>query len=260
MTSTPSGRMAGKAVLVTGAASGIGRATATRLAREGADLVLADLNAQGCLDLADQLVRRHGIKAEGLGFNAGEPAACRTLVDAAVSSLGRLDVLANIAGIMDWGPLDSITEERWDRMLAVNLSSVFFLSQRAMPYLAKTRGNIVNMSSAAGLVGIAYTASYCAAKAGVVALTKSMAIEFAEANVRVNAIAPGGVRTPMNHGAASFPDGVKVELLMRNASKLGAIDFCEPEDIASAVLFLASDEARFVSGTVLSVDGAQTAG
>jgi meso-butanediol dehydrogenase/(S,S)-butanediol dehydrogenase/diacetyl reductase len=253
-------RFAGKSVLVTGAASGIGKATATRYAEEGADLVLADINADGARALASTLREQHGAKAAGRAFNAADAGSCLELVDSAVATLGKLDVVANIAGIMDWGPLDSFTEERWDRMMRINLGSVFFISQRAMPQLVKTRGNIVNMSSAAGLVGIAYTTAYCAAKAGVVAITKSLAIEFASSNVRVNAICPGGVRTPMNAGAASFPEGVNIELLMRNSSKLKDIDFCEPEDIAAAVLFLSSDEARFISGTTLSVDGAQTAG
>lgn len=253
-------RFAGKSVLVTGAASGIGKATATRFAAEGADLVLADINADGARALASTLQQQHGVKTTGRAFNAADAGSCRELVDSAVATLGKLDVVANIAGIMDWGPLDSFTEDRWNRMLGINLGSVFFISQRAMPHLVKSRGNIVNMSSAAGLLGIAYTTAYCAAKAGVVAITKSLAIEFASSNVRVNAICPGGVRTPMNAGAADFPQGVNVELLMRNGSKLKDIDFCEPEDIAAAVIFLASDEARFISGTTLSVDGAQTAG
>ena len=253
-------RFAGKGVLVTGAASGIGKASATRFASEGAELMLADINADGVRALAAELRERHGVKATARAFNASDAGSCHELVDAAAATLGRLDVVANIAGILDWGPLDSFTEERWDRMMRINLGSVFFISQRAMPHLLKTRGNIVNMSSAAGVVGIAYSTAYCAAKAGVVAVTKSLAIEFASGNVRVNAICPGGVRTPMNSGAASFPEGVNAELLMRNASKLKDLAFCEPEDIAAAVAFLASDEARFISGTILSVDGAQTAG
>jgi NAD(P)-dependent dehydrogenase (short-subunit alcohol dehydrogenase family) len=200
------------------------------------------------------------VKVTAVLFNAAEAASCRSLVDAATEAMGGLDVLANIAGIMDWGPLDSFGEERWERMLRINLSSVFHLCQRAMPHLVQSRGNVVNMASAAALLGIAYTTAYCASKAGVVALTKSLAVEFAARGVRVNAICPGGVRTPMNAGAASFPEGVDVSLLMRHSSKLDGLDFCEPEDIAAAVLFLASGEARFASGTILSVDGAQTAG
>jgi NAD(P)-dependent dehydrogenase (short-subunit alcohol dehydrogenase family) len=253
-------RFDGRRVLVTGAASGIGKATATRFAAEGAQLVLGDFNAEGVRSLAATLSQQHGVKATAVPFNAAESASCRQLVDAAVESMAGLDVLANIAGIMDWGPLDSFSEDRWNRMLSINLGSVFHLCQRAMPHLVQSRGNIVNMASAAALLGIAYTTAYCAAKAGVVALTKSLAVEFASKNVRVNAICPGGVRTPMNAGAASFPDGVDVSLLMRHASKLKDLDFCEPEDIAAAVLFLASADARFASGTILSIDGAQTAG
>jgi NAD(P)-dependent dehydrogenase (short-subunit alcohol dehydrogenase family) len=256
----PTRRFEGRSVLLTGAASGIGKATASRFAAEGADLVLADINEDGVAAVAAEFRDRLGAKVVSHAFNAAEAGSCKALVDTAVAWLGKLDVVANIAGIMDWGPLAGFSEERWERMLRINLSSVFFISQRAMPHLVRTKGNIVNMSSAAGLVGIAYTAAYCAAKAGVVAVTKSMAIEFASSNVRVNAICPGGVRTPMNSGAASFPDGVNVDLLMRNSSKLKDLDFCEPEDIAASVLFLASDEARFISGTILSVDGAQTAG
>jgi NAD(P)-dependent dehydrogenase (short-subunit alcohol dehydrogenase family) len=253
-------RFHGQRVLVTGAASGIGKATATRFAAEGAQLVLADLNADGVRALAESLSKEHGVKATPVPFNAAESASCRELVDAAVEAMGGLDVLANIAGIMDWGPLESFAEERWERMLRINLSSVFHLCQRAMPHLVQSRGNIVNIASAAALLGIAYTTAYCASKAGVVALTKSLAVEFAAQGVRVNAICPGGVRTPMNAGAASFPEGVDVSLLMRHASKLKDLDFCEPEDIAAAVLFLASSDARFASGTILSIDGAQTAG
>jgi NAD(P)-dependent dehydrogenase (short-subunit alcohol dehydrogenase family) len=257
---TASRRFDGKRVLVTGAASGIGKATAARFAAEGAQLVLADLNADGVRELAKSLTQQHGVKAVAVPFNAAESASCRQLVDAAAEALGGLDIVANIAGIMDWGPLDSFGEERWDRMLRINLGSVFHICQRAMPHLVQSRGNIVNMASAAALLGIAYTTAYCAAKAGVVALTKSLAVEFASQGVRVNAICPGGVRTPMNAGAAAFPEGVDVSLLMRHASKLKGLDFCEPEDIAAAVLYLTSDDARFASGTILSVDGAQTAG
>jgi meso-butanediol dehydrogenase / (S,S)-butanediol dehydrogenase / diacetyl reductase len=253
-------RFAGKVVLVTGAASGIGKATAKLFAAEGADLMLADINVDGVRGVAAELAAEHGVKATGRPFNAADPGSCRELVDSAVAALGKLDVVANIAGIMDWGPLETFTEERWHRMMRINLDSVFFICQRAMPHLVKTRGNIVNISSAAGLLGIAYTTAYCASKAGVVSITKSLAVEFASAGVRVNAICPGGVRTPMNAGAASFPEGVRGDLLMRHAAKLKPLDFAEPEDIGNAVLFLASDDARFASGTILSVDGAQTAG
>ena len=140
--------------------------------------------------------------------------------------------------------------------MRINLGSVFFISQsHAAPREDRATSSTCPRPPA---WWESHTVAYCAVKAGVLAVTKSLAVEFASSNVRVNAICPGGVRTPMNAGAASFPDGVNVDLLMRNASKLKDLDFCEPEDIAAAVAFLASQEARFISGTVLSVDGAQT--
>lgn len=245
--------MKGRIALVTGAASGIGRATAILLAQKGARLILADLNPEGL-----EAVRREiGGGAVALGFDAGEAASCRRLVEDAVAAAGGIDILCNIAGIMDWGPLDGFDEDRWDRMLRINLSGVFHLSRAAMPHLVARKGVIVNMSSAAALVGIPYTAAYCAAKAGVVALTKSLAIEFAAAGVRVNAICPTGVKTAM-HGSVALPEGVDMALVMRNAPKLG--DLCEPEDIAAAVAFLASDDARKITGIALPVDAGQTAG
>jgi NAD(P)-dependent dehydrogenase (short-subunit alcohol dehydrogenase family) len=243
-----------KIVIVTGAASGIGKATAQRLAQEGATLVLGDLNEDGARAVADMLDAP--TKPVVIGFDAGDPASCRAFIAAAAKATGRIDMLCNIAGIMDWGPLAQFSDERWERMMRVNLSSIFYLCQAAMPHLVQARGNIVNISSAAGLVGIAYTTAYCATKHGVVGLTKSLAIEFASAGVRVNAICPTGVKTPMSTGV--FPEGIDMSLLMRNASKMG--DLIEAEEVAAAIAYLGSEDARSVSGIALPVDGAQTAG
>ena len=243
-----------KRVIVTGAASGIGKATAQRLAAEGAQLVLGDLNEAGARAVADALDMQASPIV--IGFDAGNPASCRSFIATAAEKTGRIDMLCNIAGIMDWGPLATFSEERWERMMRVNLSSIFYLCQTAMPHLVATKGNIVNISSAAGLVGIAYTTAYCATKHGVVGLTKSLAIEFASAGVRVNAICPTGVKTPMSTGV--LPEGVDISLLMRNASKMG--DLIEPDEVAGAIAYLGSEDARTVSGIALPVDGAQTAG
>jgi NAD(P)-dependent dehydrogenase (short-subunit alcohol dehydrogenase family) len=247
-------RFQNKVVIVTGAASGIGKATAQRLAAEGARLVLGDVNVEGAQATADLLHERNDHVVAG--FDAGNAASCRAFIAEAAEKAGRIDMLCNIAGIMDWAPLDQFTEERWERMMRVNLSSHFYLCQAVMPHLVATKGNIVNISSAAGLVGIAYTTAYCAAKHGVIGLTKSLAIEFASAGVRVNAICPTGVKTPMTSGA--FPEGVDVSLLMRNASKMG--DMIDAEEVAGAIAYLGSEDARSVSGIALPVDGAQTAG
>ncbi|SNS25706.1 NAD(P)-dependent dehydrogenase, short-chain alcohol dehydrogenase family [Sphingomonas laterariae] len=245
------GRLDGRVAIVTGAASGIGRATAQRLAREGARLILADLNRDG---LATVQAETGG---DIFAFDAGDAQSCRDLVAQAVANAGRIDILANIAGIMDWGPMADFDDDRWERMLRINLSGAWHMCRAAMPHLVQTKGVIVNMSSAAGLVGIPYTTAYCAAKAGVVALTKSLAVEFAAAGVRVNAICPTGVKTAM-HGAVALPDGVDMDLVMRNSPKLG--DLCDPEDIAAAVAFLASDDARKITGIAMPVDAGQTAG
>ena len=243
-----------KLVIVTGAASGIGRATAQRLAAEGAQLVLGDINETGARSFADSLSAQSTPIV--IGFDSGDPASCRTFIATASERAGRIDMLCNIAGIMDLGPLPMFSEERWERMMRVNLSSIFYLCQSAMPYLVATKGNIVNISSAAGLVGIAYTTAYCAAKHGVIGLTKSLAIEYASAGVRVNAICPTGVKTPMTTGI--LPEGVDISLLMRNASKMG--DLIEADEVAGAIAYLGSADARTVSGIALPVDGAQTAG
>jgi NAD(P)-dependent dehydrogenase (short-subunit alcohol dehydrogenase family) len=254
-------RFKGKHALVTGGASGIGRASAERLGAEGADLVLADYDIEGARSVAAAIAAQHGVRASALAFDAADPQACKTMVDAAVTTLGSLDVLCNVAGIMDWGSFCEFSGEAWERMLRIDLSSVFYISQRAMPHLIRSKGSIVSIASAAALTGMPYVAAYAAAKAGVVALTKSMAVEFAEQGVRVNAIAPGGVKTPM-HAKSTDPVGVDQDMVRKVAErhwpKMG--ELCEAEDIASAVAYLASPEARYVTGIVHIVDGGQLAG
>lgn len=245
-------RFVGKNILVTGAASGIGRATAIRLASEGAFVTIGDINLAGLEETAGQMASTPKIQV----YDAGDIASCQALVAAA--SKDGLDVLCNIAGMLDWGPTLTFDEQRFERVIGVNLTSVFALCRAALPHLIASKGNIVNMSSTAGLAGIAYTVAYAASKHGVVAITKSLAIEFAAQGLRVNAICPGQVNT--NMGNASPPGGdVDWSLVLRNAPKLegGA---AEPEDIADAVAFLASDEGRKISGSILNVDCAQLAG
>ena len=241
-----------KTVIVTGAASGIGRATALRFAREGARLVLGDVNADALAD-----VGREAGGATVMTFDVSDPDACTALVDKAVGETGRLDVLCNIAGVLRMAPLAEVTREDWSRIISINLSGVFYLSQAAMPHLLKTRGSIVNLASAAGLIGVPFNAAYTASKHGVVGLTKSMAIEVAKAGVRINAVCPTGVKTPMVAGPP--PEGVDWELVMRAAPFLNGGEMCDPEDIADAVAFLASDEAKRVTGVAFPVDGGQTA-
>lgn len=170
---------------------------------------------------------------------------------------GGLDVLCNIAGILDFGCMADLDKSRWDRTIAVNLTGVYLMSRLAMPHLLKTKGNIVNMASAAGLVGVPFNSAYVAAKHGVVGLTKALALEFSKQGIRINCICPTGVNTPMIAGAP--PENIDWELVMRAVPWLDGGENCDPEDIADAVAFLASREARRITGVAFPVDGGQTA-
>jgi meso-butanediol dehydrogenase / (S,S)-butanediol dehydrogenase / diacetyl reductase len=248
-------RFEGKVAIITGASSGIGRASAQRLASEGAKVMLGDINKPGLEETAKAIVEARG-NASMYVLDVSNAEACRGCVKAAIEEFGRLDVLCNIAGIVKMAHFRDITDEQWNRIVGVNLSSVFFMSKAAMPYLLETKGNIINMASTASLGGQVYNAPYCATKAGVVMLTKSMAIEFAGRGVRVNAICPGSVKTPLTKNL-EFPEGADMQLISR---LFPLMDSAVPEEIATAVAYLASPEARFVTGIAFPIDGGQTAG
>jgi meso-butanediol dehydrogenase/(S,S)-butanediol dehydrogenase/diacetyl reductase len=198
-----------------------------------------------------------GAEARSHALDVADPAACRAAVEACCEWAGGLDVLANVAGVMYWGHLTDVTEADWERTLAINLSGPFHLCRAAVPSLLERRGVIVNVASAAGLKGQAYTAPYCVSKAGLISLTRCLAVEYAKRGLRAVAICPGGVNTPMN-ADLPLPDGHDPKLFQR----LMPLSFplAEPEEIAAAVAYLASAEARFVNGAVFSIDGGQTAG
>jgi meso-butanediol dehydrogenase/(S,S)-butanediol dehydrogenase/diacetyl reductase len=248
-------RFDGRAVLVTGAAAGIGRATALRLASEGARIFACDVDKQK-LDETVAAIAAEGGSAAGHPLDVSDPAACRDAVAAAVARFGRLDVLCNVAGVMSWGHATEIGEAEWNRVVAVNLSGVFFLCQAAIPPLLETRGVIVNMASAAGIKGQAYTLPYSVTKAAVVSLTKCLALEYGKRGLRAVAVAPGGVKTALT-AQTKFPEGADMTLIHK---MMPLVPLAEPEEIAAAVAYLASDEARYVNGAVLAIDGAQTAG
>ncbi len=248
-------RFDARSALVTGAAAGIGRATAIRLASEGARLFACDVDEVGLAETVATITASGG-DATARPFDVANAAACRDAVAAAVERFGKLDVLCNIAGVMSFAHATEITEVEWNRTLAVNLSGVFHLCQAAIPHLLATRGVVVNMASAAGLKGQAYTLPYSVAKAGVVALTKCLAVEYAKRGLRVVAIAPGGVKTALT-AKVRFPEGFDPALIQK---LMPLMDLAEPDEIAAAVAYLASAEARYINGAVLSIDGAQTAG
>ncbi|MEW4467424.1 SDR family NAD(P)-dependent oxidoreductase [Parasphingorhabdus sp. JC815] len=241
-----------KHIIVTGAASGIGRKTAIFLADKGAVLTLADIDQNGLSETAAMVSTR----VKTISYDAADIESCKALISKAADN--GIDCLCNIAGLLDWGPTLDFDEQRFQKVIAINLTSVFTLCRAALPYLIKSGGNIVNMASTAGLQGTPYTIAYAASKHAIIGLTKSLAVEFASQNVRVNAVAPGQVNTPMGH--QSPPEGdVDWTLMMRNAPKL--LDgICEPADIAELVVYLASDKARKMTGSVINIDGGQLTG
>ena len=245
-------RFDGKVVMVTGAGSGIGRATALRFASEGARVSASDVNAEG---LAATMGMLDGAGHHSRVVDVSQAQACRDAVAATVADCGRLDVLCNIAGFAGAYHLHEVTDEFWQRMIAVNLSGVFFMCQAAMPHLLQTKGNIVNMASSAAIVGQVYNAAYCASKGGVNMLTKALAVEFASRGVRVNAVCPGGVNTALTR-SFRVPENPDLALFSRLSSLVQPM--AEPGEIAGAVAYLASDEARFITGDSLTIDGGQT--
>lgn len=252
-------RFDGKVVLVTGSASGIGRATALRIAQEGGTLILADRNLEGAEAVASLAIGNGATVATVLAYDAADPHSCRAMVDDAIAQHGRLDCLINNAGIYRRSHFLETPAAQWDLIMKVNLSSLFHVIQQALPALVKSRGNVVSTASTAGIEGIAYAAAYASAKGGVIALTKSLAAEFAPHGVRFNAICPGRVRTEIGTGVAQVVDTVEA-VLVRPPKLLGKTVAGEPEDIAGAFAYLASDDAAYTSGAILVIDGGQTVG
>ena len=245
-------RFQGMNVLVTGAASGIGRATAIRFAIEGANVTIGDVNEAGLQETAGMMASAPRIQP----FNATDVESCRALVAAAAQD--GLDVVCNISGMLKWGPSEEFSVEDFELIMKINATSVFTICQAALPHLVKSKGNIVNTASTAALQGIAYTIAYSASKHAVAAITKGLAVEYGAKGVRINAICPGHVNTPMGN-AAPPPGDVNWDLVMRNAPKLEN-GTCEPEDIAGLFVYLASDDARKITGSLFTIDGGQLAG
>jgi len=243
-------RFSDKVVLVTGAASGIGRATAERLASEGASLALSDVNADGLEETATAC-RAEGVDVLAQVGNVGDEASVADIVRSCVDHCGRLDVLVNVAGILQFKDLRETTLDDWNRIISVNLTGTFLMCREAMPHLLNSGGNIVNTASTAALAGHPWTVSYSASKGGVFALTQTIAVEFGKQGVRCNSVAPGSVLTPIQQ-AFDLPEGADPKLVYR----IMALDKQRgPETVASSIAFLASDDAAHVNGTCLKVDG-----
>ena len=249
------GEFTDKVVLVTGAASGLGRAASQRFATEGARVCLVDLNPEGLAETAKRIADAGGTSISYCG-DLGQPANCATAVATAVDAFGRLDVLVNVAGILRFHALADVTTEDWQKLLSANLTAPLFMMQAAMPHLVEAHGNVVNVVSTAAFIGQSYTAPYAATKAGLLSLTRSLAMEFIKSPVRINAIAPGGMLTEMVTGLA-FPEGADTDMILRYC---GFRPPSDPLDIVEPLVFLASDRARAVHGACFTAENGITAG
>ncbi|HYA69068.1 MAG TPA: SDR family NAD(P)-dependent oxidoreductase [Acidimicrobiales bacterium] len=250
------GRFVGKTAIVTGAASGIGRATAARLAAEGAAVACLDVTGEGVEDTASGL-RAAGATAKAYRCDVTDETEVGRAVDEVVSTLGPPNVLCNVAGIGWFAHAHEMPVADFERIVAVNLTGTFIMVRAVLPHLLELGGGaIVNVASTSGLVGAPFSAAYCASKGGVVLMTKSLAIEYADRRIRVNAVAPGGVDTPLIDHFATLPEGADPKHLRRMVSRMG---MCTPDQVASAIAFLSSDESDYTTGAVLAVDGGITA-
>ena len=246
------GRFDGRVVLVTGAASGIGQATAMRFGEDGATVVCIDLNAEGAAATADKI----GNGATSAALDVSDFAAAKVVVDDVVAQHGKLDVLANVAGILQFGHATELGIDEWNRVIGVNLTGTFNMIRHALPHLLASGGNVVNVASSSGLHGQPYGAAYSASKGGVVLMTKALAVEFAKKGVRFNSVCPGGVDTPLVSNM-TMPEEIEGFLVARMELVRGK--FAPASDIASVLCFLASDDARYMTGAAVPVDYGMTA-
>ncbi len=243
-------RFEGKRVLVTGAASGIGEVTAELFAKEGASVACSDINQAGLAETLKAIAEAGG-SAIGVPCDVSDSDSAAIAVARAHDELGGIDVLCNIAGMGGMAHTQDVRPEAWNRIIGVNLNGTFYMSQAALPHLlANEQSAIVNISSLAGLIGQAYCAAYCASKAAVIGLTKSMAVEFSKQGLRVNCVCPAGVMTPLLPTFAA-PDGADPALLGR----LGLVPkMTRPEEVAEAIAYLSSPLAHSVNGVSLPMD------
>jgi NAD(P)-dependent dehydrogenase (short-subunit alcohol dehydrogenase family) len=243
-------RFTDRVAVVTGGGSGLGKATARLFADEGAHVAVLDLAGDAAEEVAAEL-RDKGAKAQAYPVDVTEAASVEQAVAALAGDLGRPEILVNSAGIGSFARTEEEDPAHWAAIIGVNLTGTFLMCRYTLPYLLDGGGVIVNIASNAGLMGQAFSAAYCASKGGVVNLTRALAVEYLERGVRVNCVAPGGMRTPLTKGFR-LPEGVDLDVLRPVMSRLGA---SQPEEVASCVAYVASDEARYMIGSIISIDG-----
>ena len=249
------GRFDDRVVVVTGAASGIGRATAVRFAAEGGAVACVDLNWIGAEATARQIHLADG-RSRPYRCDVSDPDSVEATIGQVVDELGPPDVCCNVAGIGKFARSEEEPVDEFDRIVRVNLVGTFTVSRACLPHLLARQGCIVNVSSSAGLFGQPYNAAYCASKGGVTLMTKAMAVEFNRRGVRVNAVAPAGIDTPLTKDFA-FVEGTDPREYQKMFPPTG--EMAQPEEVASLIAFLASDEAGYISGAVVPIDMGVTA-
>lgn len=243
-------RLKNKIAIITGAGSGIGRAIALAFSKEGAKTVIADWSEEGGKETAQQIKKQDG-EAVFVKTDVSNSGDIDKMVKTCLDNFGQIDILVNNAGIVKFGSLHEMSEEDWDQVLDVDLKSVFLGSKKVIPEMIKQgKGKIINITSIAGMVGFDKTSAYCAAKGGMIALTKEMTLEYASKKINVNCIAPGVIKTAMTKDMLADPATKQLLETSTLYPRLG-----EPEDIAQAAVYLASNESDFVNGEVLVVDG-----
>jgi NAD(P)-dependent dehydrogenase (short-subunit alcohol dehydrogenase family) len=248
-------RLEGKVTLITGSGSGIGQSTAIRFAKEGATVIVNDMDPEkGRATVVE--INRAGDHAVFIQADVTNPDSVQSMVDQIIDQFGKIDVLFNNAGISGVGRLHELEPEAWDRVMAVNIRGVFLTSKFVLPHMMeRNRGSIINMSSCIAEMGLANRASYATSKGAVLALTKSMQVDYAPYNIRVNALLPGTIMTPFveNYLKNSYDNPEEAIEQIKSRQLSGELGL--PEDVANAALFLASDESRFMMGSPLYIDG-----
>ncbi len=243
-------RFENRVVLVTGAASGIGRATAERLADEGGKLFCVDVQIDTARELVAAIAARGG-EATPWSCDVSDERQVSETIAACLDRYERLDVLCNVAGILRFDHFHEVRTEDWNRVLAVNLTGTFLMCRAALPHLLKTKGNIVNVASTAALAAQPWAAAYAASKGGILALTHTLAIDYVKQGLRVNAVCPGDIQTPIMN-AFRLPEGANPKLLRRVMAPMGT---GRPEHVAGVIAMLASDDGAFVTGEHIRIDG-----